>query len=138
MADEEQQLTIAEQFENKTIRKVWYEGEWWYSLVDIMSVFAGTSRARRYWYDLKKKIVEEERYIELSDFFGQLKFEASDGKRYKSDAGNFTTIARILQSVASPKAEGFKQWLSSLATEELQAIDDPELAEGRKNRAGKG
>ena len=75
MADEEQQLTITEQFENNTIRKVWHEGEWWYSLVDVMSIFAGTNRARKYWSDLKKKIVEGEGYIELSEKIGQLKFE---------------------------------------------------------------
>src|SRR5215472_5173871 len=80
-------------------------------------------------------IVEEEGYIELSDFFGQLKFESSDGKRYKSDAGPFTAIARVLQSVPSPKAERFKQWLASLATEEAQAIDDPELAKERLRKA---
>ena len=135
MANEEAQLTIIEQFENNSIRKVWHEGEWWYSLVDVMTIFAGTNRARKYWSDLKKKIVEEEEYSELSEKIGQLKFEASDGKRYKSDAGSFTTIARVLQSIPSPKAEGFKQWLSSLATEEAQAIDDPELAKERLRKA---
>lgn len=135
MADEERQLTIVEQFENSPIRRVWYQGEWWYSLVDVMSVFAGTKRARKYWYDLKEKIIGEEGYSELSAKIGQLKFESSDGKRYKSDAANFTTVARILQSVPSPKAEGFKQWLSNLATEEVQAIDDPELARERLRKA---
>ena len=61
--------------------------------------------------------------------------KSSDGKRYKSDAGSVTTIARVLQSVPSPKAEGFKQWLASLATEEIQAIDDPELAKERLRQA---
>src|SRR5689334_12260327 len=135
MTDEERQLTIVEQFENSPIRRVWYQGEWWYSLVDVMSVFAGTNRARKYWYDLRKKIIEEEGYSELSEKIGQLKFESSDGKRYKSDAANFATVARILQSVPSPKAEGFKQWLSTLATEEVQAIDDPELARERLRKA---
>jgi DNA-damage-inducible protein D len=135
MADEEKQLTIVEQFEENAIRKVWHEEEWWYSLVDVMGIFAGTDRARKYWSDLKKKIIQDEGYRELSEKIGQLKFESSDGKQYKSDAGNFTIIARILQSVPSPKAEGFKQWLASLATEEAQAIDDPELAKERLRKA---
>jgi DNA-damage-inducible protein D len=135
MADEKWQLTIAEQFENNTIRKIWHEGEWWYSLVDVMSVFAGTNRARKYWYDLKKKIVEEEGYGELSEKIGQLKLEAPDGKQRLTDIANFNTISRVLQSVASPKAESFKQWLASLATEEVQAIDDPELAKERLRKA---
>ncbi len=54
-----------------------------------MSVFAGTNRARKYWYDLKKKIIEEEGYTELSEKIGQLKFESSDGKRYKSVANTW-------------------------------------------------
>src|SRR6266536_1212871 len=135
MADEERQLTIVEQFENSSIRWVWYQGEQWYSLVDVMSVFAGTKRARQYWHDLKEKITGEEGYSQLYAKIVQLKFESSDGKRYKSDAANFTTVARILQSVPSPKAESFKQWLSTLATEEVQALDDPELAKERLRKA---
>ncbi len=135
MADEERQLTIVEQFEDSPIRKIWHQGEWWYSLVDVMSFLVGTTRARKYWNDLKKKIIEEEGYRELSEKIGQLKFESSDGKRYRSDAANFTTIARILQSVPSPKVEGFKQWLSTLASEEIQAIDDPEAAKERLRKA---
>lgn len=135
MADEERQLTIVEQFENSPIRKTWYQGEWWYSLVDVMSVFAGTKRSRQYWHDLKEKITGEEGYSQLYDKIVQLKFESSDGKRYKSDAANFTIVARILQSVPSSKAENFKQWLSSLAAEEVQAIDDPELAKERLRKA---
>jgi hypothetical protein len=100
-----------------------------------MAVFAGTDRARKYWYDLKKKIIEEEGYIELSEKIGQLKFEAPDGKRRLTDAANFNTVSRILQSVPSQKAEGFKQWLASLATQEVQALDDPELAKERLRKA---
>jgi prophage antirepressor-like protein len=75
--EEDRQLTIIEQFEESPIRKVWYQGEWWYSLVDVMSVFASTKRARKYWSDLKKKIIEDEGYIELSEKIGQLKLAAS-------------------------------------------------------------
>lgn len=132
---EDKQLTIVEQFENFSIRKVWHQGEWWYSLVDVVAVFSGTSRARKYWYDLKKKIVEEEGYHELSDFFGQLKFAASDGKSYKTDAANFHTVSRVLQSVRSPLAEPFKQWLAGLATQEVEAIEDPEQALDRLRQA---
>jgi len=135
MVDEERQLTIVEQFENSPIRKIWYQGEWWYSLVDIMAFIVGSNRARKYWYDLKKRIIEEEGYSQLSEKIGQLRFESSDGKRYKSDAANVTTVVRILQSIPSPKVEGFKQWLSNLATEEIQAIDDPELARERLRKA---
>jgi prophage antirepressor-like protein len=55
MVDEERQLTIVEQFENSSIRKIWHQGEWWYSLVDIMAFIVGSNRARKYWYDFKKR-----------------------------------------------------------------------------------
>jgi DNA-damage-inducible protein D len=60
--EEKLPLTLTEQFENNTIRRVWYQDEWWYSLVDVMTIFAGTNRARKYWHDLKKKIIEDEGY----------------------------------------------------------------------------
>lgn len=135
MVDQERQLTIVEQFEDSPIRKIWHEGEWWYSLVDIMAFIVGSNRARKYWNDLKKRIIEQEEYSQLSEKIGQLRFESSDGKRYKSDSANFTTVIRILQSVPSPKVESLKQWLSNLATEEVQAIDDPELARERLRKA---
>ncbi len=135
MTDEHLQLTIIEQFEGQNIRKVQYQGENWYALVDIMAVFAGTGRANKYWYDLRKKIIEVEGYKELSDQIGKLPFQGENGRSYKMDAANFTTIARILQSVPSSKAESFKQWLSQLATEEVRAIDDPEAAKERLRKA---
>ena len=129
------QLTIVEQFENFPIRKVWYQEDWWYSLVDVVAIFSGTNRARKYWYDLKKKIIEEEGYRELSDQIGQLKFASSDGKSYKTDAANFHTVSRILQSIPSPLAESFKQWLATLAVQEVKAIEDPEQALERLRQA---
>jgi hypothetical protein len=73
MAEDGQSLIIIEQFENHEIRKIWFKDEWWYSLVDVISVFSGTDRARKYWSDLKKKIQVEEGYSELSEKIGQLK-----------------------------------------------------------------
>ncbi|HTI14198.1 MAG TPA: BRO family protein [Dictyobacter sp.] len=129
------QLTIVEQFEDFSIRKSWYQEEWWYALVDVVAVFSGTSRARKYWYDLKKKIIEEEGYHELSEKIGQLKFAATDGKSYKTDAANFHIVSRVLQSIRSPQAEPFKQWLAGLATQEVEAIEDPEQALERLRQA---
>jgi DNA-damage-inducible protein D len=135
MADEERQLTIVEQFENSPIRKIWYQGEWWLCLSDVVAVFAGTKRASKYWHDLKKSIIEEEGYTELSAKIGKLKFQLDNGRLYPMDAANIATVSRIIQSIRSPKAEGFKQWLSKLATEEIQSIDDPELAKERLRKA---
>jgi DNA-damage-inducible protein D len=134
MAEEEEQLTIIEQFEANSIRKTWHQEEWWLCLPDIVAVFAGTKRASKYWYDLRKSIIEEEGYTELSARIGKLKFQLDNGRSYPMDAANISTVSRIIQSIRSPLAEPFKQWLASLATEEIQAIDDPELARENAQR----
>ena len=74
-------------FEGKQIRKVFHKNEWWFSIVDVIEVLTESTRPRKYWGDLKTKLLEEG-YFQLSDFFGQLKIEASDGKKYLTDVAN--------------------------------------------------
>src|SRR3989338_861538 len=96
-------------FENKEIRRHWDDEkeEWYFSVVDIVEVLAGTDRPRKYWDDLKRKLKDEG--SELSEKIGQLKMISSDGKNYLTDATNLEGIFRIIQSIPSPKAEPFKQ-----------------------------
>ena len=135
MGDEEQQLTIVEVFEKSTIRQIWFQGELWLCLPDVVAVFAGTNRASKYWHDLKKSIIEDEGYTELSAKIGKLKFQLDNGRHYPMDAANIATVSRIIQSIRSPKAEHFKQWLAQLANQEFKAIDDPEFMKERLRRA---
>ncbi|OQW98913.1 MAG: hypothetical protein BWK74_03485 [Desulfobacteraceae bacterium A6] len=76
-------------FEGKRIRKIMHEGEWWFSVVDIVEVLTGSSISKRYWSDLKRKLVKEG-YSELYDKIVQLKFAAADGKKYATDCAKFT------------------------------------------------
>ncbi len=101
MVDEERQLTFVEQIEKSLIRRVWHQDEWWFSLVDVISVFAGTKRARKYWYDLKDKIIREETNKSLLTNIKQLKIKSTDGKCYNSDMANLAIVKSILQR-ASP------------------------------------
>jgi len=112
------------------IRRVWHNNEWWFSIVDVIEVLTGSPKPRQYWNNLKRRL-SDEGFIQLSSKWLQLKFQASDGKHYKSDAANTETILRIIQSIPSPKAEPFKLWLAAVGTERIQEEAVPSLAELR-------
>ncbi|MBU0769291.1 MAG: phage antirepressor protein, partial [Proteobacteria bacterium] len=90
----------------------------------------GTNRGRKYWSDLKKKLIEEG-YSEVYEKIGQLKMIAPDGKSRLTDCANTETMFRIVQSIPSPKAEPFKRWLARVGYERIQEIENPELATKR-------
>jgi len=117
-------------FKGKEIRKIIYKSEWWFSVVDVVEALTGTDRPRKYWNDLKKKLIKEG-YAEVSEKIGQLKLEAPDGRLRKTDCANTETIFRIIQTIPSPKAEPFKRWLAKVGYERIQEIEDPELATKR-------
>ena len=118
-------------FENKKIRRTEYNGEWYFSVVDMVEVLTESSVARRYWTDLKRKLRDEEGFIEVYDKIVQLKLLAEDGKMRATDCANTETMFRIIQSIPSPKAEPFKQWLAKVGYERIQEIEDPELGQER-------
>ncbi len=123
--DGEAELVV---FKGNHIRKVFHESEWWFSIVDVMSALTDSSSPRRYWSDLKSKMLKDEGFSELYDEIVQLPLTSADGKMYKTDASNAETLFRIIQSVPSPKAEPFKRWLARVAFERIQEIQDPEIA----------
>jgi hypothetical protein len=114
-------------FDEKLVRTVWDDEQekWYFSIVDVIEVLTDTDRPRRYWNDLKKKLQKEG--SELSDKIGQLKMLSPDGKKYKTDALDTEQLFRLIQSIPSPKAEPFKQWLAQIAKERLDELQDPEL-----------
>lgn len=118
-------------FEGKRIRRNWNDKEekWYFSVVDVVEVLAQTSRPRKYWDDLKRKLKTEG--SELSEKIGQLKMQASDGKYYLTDAADTEAMLRIIQSVPSPNAEPLKLWLARVGYERIEEAHDPELAINR-------
>jgi hypothetical protein len=124
------ELTKIAVFRRSEIRKIIHKNEWWFSITDIVSVLTGTERPRKYWNDLKKKILAEGDF-EVSDKIGQLKMKAPDGKLREIDCANTETMFRIVQSISSPKAEPFKRWLARVGYERIQEIENPELAQKR-------
>jgi len=122
-------------FEDKNIRRIWHEDEWFYSVVDIIEILTETSRPRKYWADMKKRESQlSENFgqlrfdIEPSAKIGQLKLQAPDGKMRETDCANNEGLLRIIQSIPSKKAEPIKLWLAQVGRERLEEIQNPELA----------
>ncbi len=116
-------------FQNKKIRRIWHNDEWYFSVVDVVGALVKSGRDRKYWSDLKTKLIQEG--FELSEKIGQLKLPASDGKSYSTDCANTKNIFRVIQSIPSKKAEPFKLWLAKVGYERVEEIQNPELAQKR-------
>jgi hypothetical protein len=115
-------------FQEQTVRTHWNEEQekWYFSIIDVIAILANNPRPRKYWSDLKKKLKDEG--SELSEYIGQLKMLAQDGKMRLTDVADTEQLFRLIQSIPSPKAEPFKQWLAKVGTERINEIEDPELA----------
>lgn len=116
-------------FNGKSIRRKLVNDKWFFSVVDIIGVLTESLRPRKYWSDLKLKLIEEG--SELSAKIGQLKLKSGDGKEYLTDCADTESIFRIIQSIPSKKAEPFKRWLARIGYERIQEIENPELAQER-------
>jgi hypothetical protein len=95
-------------------------------VVDVVGVLSESANQRRYWSDLKKKKKKEG--SQLYENFVQLKLPSEDGKHYLTDVADTEQLFRIIQSIPSPKAEPFKQWMAQVAKERLDQLQDPELS----------
>jgi DNA-damage-inducible protein D len=117
-------------FQEKSIRRVWYEEQWYYSIVDIIGILTISVAPQKYWTKLKKRLKDEGffEYTTESSQLKSLKMQAADGKMYKTDAASRQTIFRIVMSVQSPNAEPFRVWLAQLGNERMEEVENPELA----------
>jgi hypothetical protein len=113
-------------FESKKVRTHWdaKAEKWFFSVIDVVEILTGSPRARKYWNALKTKLEGEG--SEVSHKLGQLKLKSEDGKARETDVADTDTLLRIIQSIPSPKAEPFKQWLAKVGYERMQEIANPE------------
>lgn len=121
-----EQNNKVELFQEKHIRKVWHNEEWYFSVVDVIEVLAESTAPRQYWNVLKK------REPQLSTICLQLKLISKDGKGYKTDCANTEGLLRIVMSVPSPKAEPLKLWLAEQGKRTIDETNDPELLTQRQ------
>lgn len=113
-------------FEGKEIRKVWYDEQWYFSVVDVIGILTDSEKPSQYWHNMKK------RDNQLSPICLKLKLLGQDGKKRPSDCANTEGVFRIIQSVPSPKAEPFKLWLASLGKQAIDETENPELLTERQ------
>ena len=117
-------------FQDKKIRSNWNEDEeqWYFSVVDVVEALTDSPNPRQYWRKMKDRDLKE---YQSYPFWVQLKLASSDGKKYATDCANVKGLFRIIQSIPSPKAEPFKQWLATIGYERMLEIENPELAQVR-------
>ena len=115
-------------FEQKKIRTVWDtdKEKWYFSIVDVVAVLTDSSNPRNYWKVLKHRLIKEGN--ESVTNCNQLKMQSSDGKRYLTDVADTEQLFRLIQSIPSPKAEPFKQWMAQVAAKRIDQMQDPELS----------
>lgn len=117
-------------FEQKQVRSHWDSGQekWYFSIVDVVSVLTDQTdyqSARNYWKVLKNRLLKEGN--ETVTNCNQLRMPAADGKQRLTDVADTEQLLRLIQSIPSPKAEPFKQWLAQVGSERLSQMEDPEL-----------
>jgi hypothetical protein len=123
-------------FEQEKVRTHWDEEnqKWFFSVIDVIAILTESINPRDYWFKMKARVKTEDG-LELSTVCRQLKMKATDGKMRETDVAETQVLLRIIQSIPSPKAEPFKQWLAKVGYERMQEIADPEqsLDRAREN-----
>jgi len=127
-----QQDTAIKLFEGRKIRTHFDEQseKWYFSVIDVVEILTESANPRDYWFKMKQRVKLEDG-IQLSTICRQLKLASSDGKKYITDCANVQSLLRIIQSIPSPKAEPFKQWLAKVGYERIQETIDPEQSINR-------
>lgn len=123
-------MTNIKLFQDKKIRSAWNDEEeqWYFSVVDVVEALTDSPNPRQYWRKMKDRDLKE---YQSYPFWVQLKLTSTDGKKYNTDCANIKGLLRIIQSIPSPKAEPFKQWLATVGYERMLEIENPELAQER-------
>ena len=115
-------------FEEKKVRTIWDDEQekWYFSIVDVISILTDSTNPQAYWRKLKQRLIEEGN--ETVTNCHALKMRAADGKMRLTDVADVEQLFRIIQSIPSPKAEPFKQWMAMVASQRIDQMQDPELS----------
>ncbi|MBP3356529.1 MAG: Bro-N domain-containing protein [Rikenellaceae bacterium] len=118
-------------FEQRKVRTVWDDEaeRWYFSVVDVIGALTDSTNPQAYWRKLKQRLIEEGN--ETVTNCHALKLPAADGKMRLTDVADSEQLFRLIQSIPSPKAEPFKQWMAQVAADRLDQMQDPELSIGQ-------
>lgn len=116
-------------FDEKKVRKVLFNNQWCFSIIDVCSILVESPDPGAYWRKLKQRLIAEG--SEVVTFCHRLKLTAPDGKQRETDCANTEGVFRIIQSIPSSKVEPFKLWLAKIAKERIDEIENPELGMDR-------
>ena len=116
-------------FEERKVRTVWDDASetWYFSVIDVVGILTDSPDPKRYWSVLKSRI-KKEGGGEPTTICSTLKMPAPDGKMRLTDVADAQQLFRLIQSIPSPKAEPFKQWMAQIASDRLDQMQDPELS----------
>src|SRR5436190_16514047 len=114
-------------FEQKMIRRVWHNNEWYYSIVDVIAVLTDSATPRKYWNTLKTR-AKSEGFDEAIAQIVPLRLKSADDRFRLTETANRATLLRLIQSIPSPRAEPFRLWLAQVGDERLEEIENPEAA----------
>jgi DNA-damage-inducible protein D len=131
MVSKQHKMSNIKLFEEKRVRSVWNEEEqkWYFSITDVVFILTESVDALAYWRKLKQRLKAEGN--ETVTNCHALKMVAADGKMRMTDVADTEQLLRLIQSIPSPKAEPFKQWLAQVGAERIAEIENPELAQAR-------
>ena len=115
-------------FKGKSIRKIIYQKEWWFSVLDVIQAITDSPQPKTYWAKMKER---DKSLSEPFPFWEQLKLTAEDGKMRETDCANTEGLLRIIQNIPSPKVEPLKRWLAKVGYERIKEVENPELATKR-------
>ena len=115
-------------FQERKIRTAWddQDEKWYFSIVDVCAVLTDSPNPRNYWKVLKHRLLKEGNQTVTN--CNQLKLRAEDGRMRLTDVADTEQLFRIIQSIPSPKAEPFKQWMAQVASQRIDQMQDPELS----------
>ena len=115
-------------FQNRKVRTAWddQEEKWYFSIIDVCDILTDSKDATAYWRKLKQRLKAEGN--ETVTNCHALKLKAADGKMRLTDVADTEQLFRIIQSIPSPKAEPFKQWMAQVASQRIDQMQDPELS----------
>jgi prophage antirepressor-like protein len=110
-------------FEGFAIRRIWAEEQWWFAVADVIAALTGSTNPGQYWRTLKSRMLAEGANETVANC-NTFKMPAADGKMRNTDCANTENILRIIQSIPSPRAEPFKQWLAQVGAEVIEERED--------------